>query len=402
VPRTAFADSPAATVPHPSLQFREAYEIIYFVKKGSLASFFPVVDHDQPGFPAQLLTLRPYGDPAIQAALDPELASVSTIEASLYDLPDTAKWADARVAVLTEFYGAENYGHRIGDAAFSVFLIQETFGLLSRDTQFIAYRSCLQNCLSNRFCASVAHERRWEWCENDLPDIMAGLSHRPLQFLESTLPLNSLESEPLCFENLLLGMGQFTFRRMNIGMSSVWRAFRDFFIAGIPATRTHDQDTRDAPPDRRSMVVLDRTGLGRHNWLNAQACAARLREEFETWDVHVLDLRQRPSLAYMHIIHGAHVLVTPGGGFAFASVFLPNSACAVYIDTWRDQETPPRSTRHHNESTLWDSLGYIRATYYRRFAHEPGEVLSRKANFTVDPQRLLTHVAVCIRHVLPM
>ena len=96
------------------------------------------------------------------------------------------------------------------------------------------------------------------------------------------------------------------------------------------------------------------------------------------------------------------MLVTPGGGFAFASVFLPNSACAVYIDTWRDQETPPRSTRHHSESTLWDSLGYIRATYYRRFAHEPGEVLSRKANFTVDPQRLLTHVAVCIRHVLPM
>ena len=76
------------------------------------------------------------------------------------------------------------------------------------------------------------------------------------------------------------------------------------------------------------------------------------------------------------IIHGAHVLVTPGGGFAFASVFLPNSACAVYIDTWRDQETPPRSTRHHSESTLWDSLGYIRATYYRRFA-QPGEALLR-------------------------
>jgi hypothetical protein len=360
------------------------------------------VDHDQPGFPDELVSLRPFGDLTVQAALDPEMASVSTIEGSMHDLADTAQWAEASVAVVTEFYGAENYGHRIGDGAISLFLIQEMFGLLSRDTQFIGYRSCLNNCLSNRFCASVAHERRWEWCENDLPILLASLSHRPVQFLESTLPLSSERgSGPLCFQNLLMGMGQFTFRRMNIGMGPVWRAFRDFVIAGVPTARS-DQERASDSGARRAMVILDRTGLSRHNWLNAQACAAKLREEFTTWEVCVMDLRQRSSLEYMHTIHLAHVMVTPGGGFAFASIFLPNSACAVYIDTWRDQEQPPRSTRHHRESTLWDSLGYFRATYYRRLATEPGEVLSRKANFTVNPQRLASHVAVCTTHVLSM
>jgi hypothetical protein len=390
--------------PRQDQKFSETYRILYFIEPGSLSSFFPTTDHDHPGFPEPFLTLRPFGDSNHQiAALDPEFASVATVESSLFDLEEMypVRWAHAKVAVLTEFYGSENYGHQIADAAFSLFLIQEMFGLVSRDTEFIAYRSCKSNCFSNRFCAGVAHEHRWEWCEHQLPMILASLSRLPLQFLDGTVPPDqsvyraALGSGPLCFENLLMGMGQLTFRRSNIGMGSIWRAFRDFFIAGIPGP-----DKPATPRVPFSLVILDRVGLSRRNWINAQTCAARLREELGSWDIQLMDLRRQPSLAYLHIIHRAQVLVTPGGGFAFASIFLPNSACAVYIDSWRDQEVPPRSVRHVNEGALWDNLGYIRATYYRRFAHEPGEVQSRKANFTVDPQRLLSHVAVCIRHTL--
>ena len=138
------------------------------------------------------MSLGPHGDPTAKVALDPELISVRTVDGSMYDLPDTAESADARVAVLMEFYGAEEYGHRLGDGA-SLFLMHELFGLVSQDTQFIGYRLCLNNCLPNRFCSGVlhgSHERRWEWCENDLQILLA--SHErpsalsPLQFLEST------------------------------------------------------------------------------------------------------------------------------------------------------------------------------------------------------------------------
>ena len=346
------------------------------------------------------MSLRPHGEPTAKVALDPELISVHTIEGSMHDLADMAELADARVSILIEFYGAENYGHRIGDGAFSLFLIQELFGFISRDTQFIAYRSCLNNCLANRFCAGVLHERRWEWCENDLPILLASMSDRPLQFLESKLPLSFPQSAPLCFENLLMGVGQFTQRRLPAyGTHLAWRAFRDFVIAGLSRTLEFDRDKPVATPARRSMVLLDRTGLSRFNWLNAEVCAATLREEFGSWDIHVMDLRQRSSLAYMLIIHRSHVLVTPGGGFSFASVFLPDSACAIYIDSWHDQQKPPKSTRHHKVE-FFDALGYFRATFYRRFAHEPGEVQSRKANFTVNSKRLLAHVDVCVTHVL--
>ena len=99
-------------------------------------------------------------------------------------------------------------------------------------------------------------------------------------------------------------------------------------------------------------------------------------------------------LTYLHIIHRARVLVTAGGRFAFASIFLPNKACAVYIDNWRDQTQPAMSVRHVNEGRLWDNLGYVRATYYRRF-HEPEETISRKLDFSISPSRLLEHVQRC-------
>ena len=376
------------------LAFEKAYEISFYTNEAS--SFYPVVDHDQPGFPAHshlpgFLTLNPVLDPAVSpGGLGPVWVNIRTVAG---EVPKAHRWAEAETTVLTEFYGSENYGHQIADIAFSLFSIQDMFEMRSRETQFFAFRSCKWNCYMNPYCSRAVHrgEERWEWCAHDLPVLLRALSKRPLHLVSDVV---STDDSPLCFQNLLVGMGGLTFRSDNRHRGAAWQRFRDFFLAGVPVGSVKESATH-----RPLIVVLARTGLPRRNWANQGSCAEALAGAFPEWEVQILDLRRRAHLTYVHTIHRARVLVTAGGGFAFASVFLPNKACAIYIDSWYDQVQPAVSYRHMNEGRLWDNLGYVRAIYYRRFHDEPGEVISRKSDFNISSSHLVEHAQRCARWV---
>ena len=258
------------------------------------------------------------------------------------------------VGVLYSPHYANKLSHVLADDLLAVFNLQLSFGVLAADNLLLLQRDCdgLFAPNSSKLAACIDIKAK----------LMPGVSSLPpLALTQADLPAAlglPADSETVCFENLLAGIGPFGFVQ-NLGRGPLWWRFRSFFLHNLGM-----QPNRTPSRHRIAVVVRGEAALregGQPALHNEQEVVQHLQRAFPSHGVQAVDWEAlggwQQQLAFLA---DTTVLVTPAGPSSLSGVFLPHNAAVVVVDAF-DLNSQGRLGQ---EERVWASLGYLRALWY--------------------------------------
>ena len=212
-------------------------------------------------------------------------------------------------------------------------------------------------------------------CEQNMPQIIAALSDHPVHVLRD------LPSE-LCFSNLLVGVGQMSFRRIQENMGPTWRQYREYTLRGLGVAA-------GAALTEHCVTLLSRPAgqLGKRTTGNFEEIATMATEVFGVRAVMLNPVGQSMQQLATAMTQTT-VLIAPGGGYTCINLWLPPGSAMILIDGWLNKQANPISPRTERmaepwwsrfilpdgkfnmtyrwqgESSLFDNYGWVRSLFY--------------------------------------
>jgi hypothetical protein len=257
------------------------------------------------------------------------------------------------VSVLYSPHYANKLSHVLADDLLAVFNLQLSFGVLAADNQLLLQRDCdgLFAVNSSKLAA----------CSDIKAKLMPGISSLPpLALTQADLPAAlglPADSDVVCFENLIAGIGSFGFVQ-NLGRGPLWWRFRSFVLHNFAMQPNHT-------PSRHRITVVGRAEAalreGQPALHNQQEVVQHLQRVFPSHNVQAVDWEAVGSWQQqLAFLSDTTVLITPAGPSSLSGVFLPHNAAVIVVDAF-DLNSQGRLGQ---EERVWASLGYLRALWY--------------------------------------
>jgi hypothetical protein len=243
-------------------------------------------------------------------------------------VPATARYLNVSLALMFTPLNMRNLGHALAENIQPLHLLKELFDLQQEmDTVVLS----TQNCEDMYQSADNDTEHSQHLCRK--------FQHRFYPFVgrfkrHVRIPSDFGSDGLVCLKAVAMGIGRLTWNTMG------WYSFRR---SGL---RRHGYDP-DRQPTTQRIVILNKTGYRRIH--NPEELATYLREEFghSRWGgprglvVEVVDPLQMSFREEIETLMNTTVLITPVGGMSYASMFLPRSASAIYLDSYNTQTKTP-------------------------------------------------------------
>ncbi|KAI9029226.1 hypothetical protein DFJ74DRAFT_657539 [Hyaloraphidium curvatum] len=256
--------------------------------------------------------------------------------------PADAPWLAADNAALIGTYWPHNWGHHLGDELFPAFRLLRRFGMLAppgspatADPLLIVH----PNCTLGGAGPPIG-------CKVQAANTRQLLTRRPL------LTSGSVPEGFFCARNLALGGSHYGIKHAGDGD---WV----YFGAHLLARAGRDPSAR---PRSQRILLLEKKG--KRAVANVRALAAHLARTFGV-PTDVLNPSDLKFPAQMDAMARTTVLITPCGGIAFSSLFLPPGAAMVYVCYHE-----PATGRAGSIENVFRTSTSVAALYYPTEAHE--------------------------------
>lgn len=311
-------------------------------------------------------------------------------------------WSPVPLAIPFQEHNGNNFGHALGDNAFTLFRILELFNFYSDSLDFLPLRFDTDDCLGKRCCPAL-HETLYPFLYNRGFSYMSKIqeedsivyvtfqSFYERQLLNSTGSTNTSIPTLLCFENVLSGLYLFSDHGEDpdfhghdgknsnpffLSKGDVFFRFRQAYMrrAGLDEDLDLQYHTCDHKHRTGSIVIIARNSPGEAFWWNVTKLthAAEKNKKFQsllaTMNITYLGLDGQFSKMkeQVQIAAQAKVLVSMAGGASLISWFLPPGSTALLLQ------------RHGGaslDSMVYSNIPYFHAKYVNFMSSEGKECI---------------------------
>ena len=321
-------------------------------------------------FPHDLVTL----DPSVPEPWAPHVVRGRT--------PAAAHWSEHVHHVLIRPSYGYGWGDTLTHTIFSIWLLQELFGVTSADVSVLLKGDCIDQV----YLTAGAYPFRAPELPHDQERLINGCNmnwRRQVPALSHVPPTQlSKLTEVTCFANLYVGTGTLSYevfrppRRDNIvhrttlsnnhGRSTLWYQFRASIYANLDAVALSGA----AIAQTVTFNYKGEKGTRSFSAAYVDAILQRIRDTFgPRLSVGLFYPKGLTFRAELAILGRTTVLYAHNGAMSFNCIFLPRGAAAIFLDVIYDQSVTPHSIHFNEEGTLFSQLAYVRDIWYV-FGHD--------------------------------
>lgn len=290
---------------------------------GALLYF--IGNDDPPEFEKPLL----YLDKTLQFPLNPTLVSGEP--------PANATWYPGTAAYFNS-YLPSNFGHALDDDFFAIYRLLRIFGLQKdADVMIVTKDKKPENCAprpdSEPPCTHL----------KELTPYFArgifGVENTPPELRTGTL---------FCARHLVAGTQM-------LGMGYDTEAIHDEFVEHLLCRL--GLEARPKLPERPRIAIFEKKG--RRRVTNSNAIAEAIRGKLSV-DTDVLEIAKLSFREQLDIMPKYSLVISPSGGIAYTSAFLPPGAATIFVGAW-DSKTNSSATI---DRFIFTTRGRVRDYYY--------------------------------------
>eukprot|EP01080_Neovahlkampfia_damariscottae_P010491 gene10491-3012_t len=271
--------------------------------------------------------------------------------------------------IFTQQRAILNTGHLIGDVVKPLFMEMIDMNMQhSGDFQVIVNTPCV--ALNKTYGAdSIA------LCERVQQKYFSVLSHHKQSYLELPKILKEHKGKTICFDTLLLGDRSRNYMARRNDHPGAYRIMRNSFY------RNNAVKTKGILPKKHQITISHKTVGYRRSILNIDELQKALNSTFPDVPVVIYKGKSLNSSEEAELLSKTTVFITPAGGSSFVSMFLPDRANAIFLDscfpcidgTTIEQTFFPSGNQtccKKLESFFWSNFAHFGKKYYRPSIHE--------------------------------
>jgi len=251
-------------------------------------------------------------------------------------IPDQVAVFRNPVAVLSQPFGSENFGHTLADSMYGVYFMQWLFRIADPlHSQLLTLSSC-DSFSDDGMDRSV--------CKKMMPKMYAAISRLPVLQLDLLQTHDDLIDAPLngshllCFRTLLVSPGANSFRAWGMGWAlgrpHLYWDFRRQMVQNMLGPHCPDVACGSVAPAMSRIIVLVKTGVNRADSpyttgpgiQNSTGIQEHLASRFPKYIVECVDAARFSMKDQISMMTQTAVLFSHAGGGGFVSLFLPHGA----------------------------------------------------------------------------